>query len=590
MAEAIHNRPRVFFDIQIGSIPLGRITFELFTDLAPKTADNFRALCTGEKGIGKTTEKPLHYLGSCFHRVVKDFMIQGGDFVNHNGTGGESIYGSTFDDEEFKLKHDRPFFLSMANRGKNTNGSQFFILTNPAPHLDGIHVIFGQVVGGKEVIKEINELDVDKKDRPLQDARIVNCGQLVKKNSSNIKEPKKKKKKKRVSSSESSSDSSSSSEDSSDSNSSAKRKSKKSKKRKKKKSKKRKNRDAVKDDVESPSNPMFETTKIDKDEIPEVPRNRFLDRFGGETQGRESFPFDKEKQSVSRSKGRRDRHNGGRYDKERYDRDRYDRDRYDRDRYDRGKYDRVRYDRDRPDGDNYNSDGKKTKGRGRMTYKPEGRGYRSRSRSKSSTPPHWRNNKTITLTEYEKRKKEKERREVESNRRAEIRRQRHEDDAEKEKKRLAREEEYRRNKDDQRKQRKENNSDEEYMSRKEKVSELKNETSIKVGYEARNIMDPDFDQSKESNFEKIKGEQNGKRDYTENKHSNYESPKCEKRFSERGVSEQSPAERYKNNRSRGRSHSSVKTSESSSSRASSSPSPVRSKSYRRKERSMSIDN
>merc|ERR1712117_655760 len=179
MAEALKHRPRVFFDIQVGNVPLGRITFELFTDLAPKTAENFRALCTGEKGIGKTTEKPLHYLGSCFHRVVKDFMIQGGDFVNHNGTGGESIYGSTFDDEEFKLKHDRPFLLSMANRGKNTNGSQFFITTAPASHLDGCHVIFGQVVAGKAVVKEMELVDTDKKDRPLQDIKIVNSGELV---------------------------------------------------------------------------------------------------------------------------------------------------------------------------------------------------------------------------------------------------------------------------------------------------------------------------------------------------------------------------------------------------------------------------
>merc|ERR1712018_1070776 len=213
MSQSIKDRPRVFFDVHVGGVPLGRIVFELFSDLAPKTADNFRALCTGEKGIGKTTEKPLHYLGSCFHRVVKDFMIQGGDFVNHNGTGGESIFGSTFNDEEFKLKHDRPFLLSMANRGKNTNGSQFFITTNQTPHLDGIHVIFGQVISGKEVVKEINELDVDKKDRPLQDARIVSCGQLVKKASSTKKENKKKKKK-RVSSTESDTDSSSSSESS----------------------------------------------------------------------------------------------------------------------------------------------------------------------------------------------------------------------------------------------------------------------------------------------------------------------------------------------------------------------------------------
>ena len=198
MSQSIKDRPRVFFDVQVGGVPLGRIVFEVFSDVAPKTVDNFRSLCTGEKGIGKTTEKPLHYLGSCFHRVVKSFMIQGGDFVNHNGTGGESIFGSTFEDEEFKLKHEKPFLLSMANRGKNTNGSQFFITTEIAPHLDGLHVVFGQVVSGKEVVKEIEDLDVDKKDRPLQDARIVNCGQLVRKEATNNKDRKKKSKKRMI--------------------------------------------------------------------------------------------------------------------------------------------------------------------------------------------------------------------------------------------------------------------------------------------------------------------------------------------------------------------------------------------------------
>ena len=127
MSKAV--RPRVFFDISVGNVTLGRIVIELFADLVPKTAENFRQLVTGDAGIGKTTGKPLHYKGSLFHRVIKNFMIQGGDFVNYNGTGGESIYGGTFDDEAFLAKHDRPYLMSMANRGKNTNGSQVHATT-----------------------------------------------------------------------------------------------------------------------------------------------------------------------------------------------------------------------------------------------------------------------------------------------------------------------------------------------------------------------------------------------------------------------------------------------------------------------------
>jgi len=170
------SNPRVYFDINIGGAPAGRIVFELFADVTPKTAENFRALCTGEKGVGQSG-KPLHFKGSGFHRIITQFMCQGGDFTRGNGTGGESIYGEKFADENFKLKHDIPGLLSMANAGANTNGSQFFITTVETPWLDGKHVVFGKVVEGLDIVKKMEAVG-SRSGTTSQPVTIFDSGQL----------------------------------------------------------------------------------------------------------------------------------------------------------------------------------------------------------------------------------------------------------------------------------------------------------------------------------------------------------------------------------------------------------------------------
>jgi len=170
------KNPKVFFDILIGKSKAGRVVMELFADKVPKTAENFRCLCTGENGLG-SSGKPLHYKGSAFHRIIPSFMCQGGDFTRGNGTGGESIYGEKFPDEKFVRKHTAPGVLSMANAGPNTNGSQFFICTVETPWLDGKHVVFGQVVEGMDVVKAIEKVG-SRSGSTSKEVKIADCGQL----------------------------------------------------------------------------------------------------------------------------------------------------------------------------------------------------------------------------------------------------------------------------------------------------------------------------------------------------------------------------------------------------------------------------
>ena len=178
--QAMRNEgnPRVWMDIEIGGAGVGRIVFELYADTVPRTAENFRALCTGEKGVGQSG-KPLHYKGCGFHRIIKQFMCQGGDFTAGNGTGGESIYGEKFADENFTDEHTAPGLLSMANAGKDTNGSQFFITTVATPHLDGKHVVFGKVLRGMGVVRAMEETALGPNDKPVDPVTIADCGELA---------------------------------------------------------------------------------------------------------------------------------------------------------------------------------------------------------------------------------------------------------------------------------------------------------------------------------------------------------------------------------------------------------------------------
>lgn len=171
-------KSKVFFDISIGNDFAGRITIGLFDDVVPTTVNNFKTLCIGNQITDAAGTKTFGYKGTKFHRVIPNFMIQGGDFTMGDGTGGQSIYGAKFEDENFTLKHTGEGILSMANSGPNTNGSQFFITTVPTPWLDGHHVVFGKVIDGMDVVHKIESFG-SASGKPTAFAIISNCGELT---------------------------------------------------------------------------------------------------------------------------------------------------------------------------------------------------------------------------------------------------------------------------------------------------------------------------------------------------------------------------------------------------------------------------
>ncbi|SNX86331.1 probable peptidyl-prolyl cis-trans isomerase [Melanopsichium pennsylvanicum] len=170
------GRPIVFMDISIGDVPAGRLKFELFSDIVPRTCENFRQLCTGEF---RPNHVPQGYKNSIFHRIIKDFMCQGGDYINADGTGSRCIYGADkFEDENFQLKHDQAGLLSMANSGPGTNGCQFFITAQKCEFLDGKHVVFGKVVEGLLTLRKMENVATGQNNRPKMAVRVTQCGEM----------------------------------------------------------------------------------------------------------------------------------------------------------------------------------------------------------------------------------------------------------------------------------------------------------------------------------------------------------------------------------------------------------------------------